>query len=239
MSKVFKLSYIELKKYLFSYIALFLLGFTIISIYFLPPFNIVVDKTKVTMLYLLPFIMTVIYSHILSKEFENKTFKVLFTGTLTRIQVVLYKMFTIIEITILFAVLYQALIHLSMLLSNQPLSLNILLKDIMNSIFSFLVYATIVGSFAFFVTSVSCKFTTTFIVTYICFNDFIENFLSIVVDKTKNEIIRSIAENIPFTVTANGFYSQSYTAMQVIILLAISAVLLTAACLIIEKRDFR
>lgn len=239
MGMVIKLSIYELKTYIFNKSLMLLLGISIAGIYIFPPYNNVVLKTEIILIYLLPFIMVIFFSRILSKDFEYKTYKILFTSRLTRFQIILYKLLTVLEISIILLLLYQILHWFSSLLEMKTISIDLIGKGIINSIAVFLVYAFIVASFTFFITSITGKFSVTFIISYICFNDFVKIFLQLVSDKSKNENISKIVEYIPFTIATNGFSLQYYSFKQIIWLLIYSFLFLFIAFFIIEKRDYR
>lgn len=239
MGTIIKLSFLEFKRLLISITSVAVLGVTIASIYLLPPYNNIYIKTKVLLLYIFAFVMAICFSKILSKEFENKTYKSLFTSTLARYQVILYKVLVSLEISLFLMLMYQIFLCFSNFLENKEFSVNTLFSGIVTSIPVFLLYAFIITSFAFLISCITEKFAVTFVVTYICFNDFVKIFLNLVAERADNIIISKIIKYIPFTITTDGFSLQYYSNNQKIWLLIFSFLLLAFSIAIIEKRDYR
>lgn len=236
---IVKLSFIELRNYLFNKVVLIFWSLNIITMYLIPPYSDTVAKTKITLLYLFPLFMGVCFTQILSKEFENKTYKVLFTGYISRKQVVIYKLLTLFELSIILAVVYQIMLNISILADGRIFSLYMFFKGVISSIPVYLMYTFMVASFAMLLVTITEKFSISFIITYICFNDFLKILLNIVGQKSRNIILSSVMENMPFTVTAGGFSVQYYTGVQYITLLISSCILLFVTLMVIEKKDYR
>lgn len=239
MTAMIKLSFLELRKFILNKTFIIFIAFVFIILFLLPPYNMILVKTKGVMLSIGPLFMISLFSYVLSSDFENKTYKILFTGAFSRIQVMFCKIIVVLEVGLLFCTLYQLLLILSGFISTNSLYVTISFKDLVNSIIVFEVYAFTLGAFALLITSITLKFSLTFIITYICFNDFISNFILVIAKNINIVFLKSIMNYVPFGVASYGFHRQSYSSIEILFLFSSSIIFFVIAAIIVVKRDLR
>jgi len=231
-----RLAYLEFKKAIFNKefatIVLVVLG-----ILYLLPYGTVLQKTKSLPEFTLPIIMIVYFSQILTCDFEHKTFKVLFTGGLTRLQVLISKVMSMMAICMLFFLSYQLLLVISQIIDAKSITFDY--KLIANSMLSFILYSLVIITFAMFLMSITLNFAATFIITFICFNSFVTDLFRNATNKLGSGFIQKIIEYAPFRVAADGLKLQSFTVMQTIVLTICSLAFFFISCLILMRKDLR
>lgn len=239
MTIQFRLAYLELKKTIFNK-GFGILVFLILGIiYLLPPYNMVLEKTKSLPAFTLPIIMIVYFSQILTCEFEHKTFKVLFTGGLSRLQVIISKVISMISLGILFCLSYQFLLAISQIIETKSFAFNPDYRVIANSLFVFIIYSLAIITFEMLLMSVTLSFPATFIITFVFFNGFVTDLLKNATNKLDGGLIQKVVEYVPFRVAVDGLKLQSYTTMQTIVVVISSLVLFGISSLILMRKDLR
>lgn len=234
MTTMFKLPYLELKRMVFNKVNIIFITLLLVLLYLVPPYHMELEKTQGVMMSLLPMLMMVYFSNILTNDFENNTYKTIFTGGLTRMQVLISKYITLLGSSILFCFIYQIFLFIAQIIASGSFNLNI-----KNSITIFILYAISIGSFAMLIMSITLSFKFTFMITFVFFNDFVSNFINIVARELKVGIIQSIVEKIPFKLATNGFQMQFYASNEIYAILISSMIFFGIASLIIVKRDIR
>ncbi|WP_064530581.1 ABC transporter permease, partial [Clostridium saccharobutylicum] len=210
------------------------IAFLLVLLYLVPPYHMEVDKTKGVMMSLIPMLMIIYFSHVLTNDFENKTYKTIFTGGITRVQVLISKYITLLAISILLCFIYKIFLCIAQVIEIGSFNL-----DLKSSIPIFILYATSIGSFAMLIMSVTLNFKFTFMITFVLFNDFVSNFINIIAKELKVGVIQRIVENVPFKLATNGFQMQSYSTNEIYAILVSSIIFFSVASFIIAKRDLR
>lgn len=231
---IFKLPFLEIKKMLFNKIHILFIAFLLVLLYLVPPYHMEIDKTKGVMMSLIPMLMMIYFSNILTNDFENKTYKTLFTGGLTRIQILISKFISLVALGIVFCFIYQIFLCIAQFIAAGSFNFNLI-----SSISAFVLYSISIGSFAMLIMAVTLSFKFTFMITFIFFNDFVSNFLSIIAAELKAGFLQKLVENIPFKLATNGFQLQAYSTSETYAIVASSIIFFCIASFVIVKRDLR
>jgi len=239
MTFQFRLAYLELKKAIFNkefgVIVLLVLGL----LFLIPPYGTVLQKTKSLPEFTLPIIMIIYFSQILTCDFEHKTFKVLFTGGLTRLQVLISKVISMMALCMLFFLSYQLLLAISQIVDARSFTFTFDYKIIANSMLAFILYSLVIMTFEILLMSVTLNFAATFTITFICFNSFVTDLFRNATNKLGSGFIQKVIEYAPFRVAADGLKLQSFTTMQTIVLTISSLVFFVISSLILLRKDLR
>ncbi|HQF34223.1 MAG TPA: hypothetical protein PLM73_11020 [Petrotogaceae bacterium] len=231
-----RLAYLEFKKAIFNkeFAAIVLV---VLGILYLLPYGTVLQKTKSLPEFTLPIIMIVYFSQILTCDFEHKTFKVLFTGGLTRLQVLISKVMSMMAICMLFFLSYQFLLVISQIIDTKSITFDY--KIIANSMLSFILYSLVIITFEMLLMSITLNFAATFIITFMCFNSFVTDLFRNATNKLGSGFMQKVIEYAPFRVAADGLKLQSFTAMQTIVLTISSLAFFLISSFILLKKDLR
>ncbi|ACM60212.1 ABC-2 type transport system permease protein [Caldicellulosiruptor bescii] len=193
--------------------------------------NLLLALMSITILYWL--------AYIACADYEYKTHKFLFTGKLSRSQIILYKMLSIFFLALIFNFIYFFIYTISSVIESESITIKISLKEILLSLSSFLIYFISVGSFSILVGTISLNFAITLLLSYICFNDFISNLISLLASKCKIDLIRNIMKYNPFGLAIKIFYTQKFSELEFLSLILYSIISLLITIVVINKKDLR
>lgn len=238
LSRILKLSYLQGKQQVNNIGFLLLIFFLFLGI-FLPPYENMPEKTSIVFIRATEFCMLLLFSRILGGEFEYKTSKYIFTSSLTRLQVMIVKLITIVGLSLLLCFIYNLTVLVIQIFNTEEIVLSQLLMNINYSILHFLLYGLCLGTFILLISTITFSSVFSFLITYVFYGGMIQSLILLVGEKHRNEIIRELVQNTPFYIATYGFHNQSYTNYEMVLLLVSSILTFIIACLIIEKRDLR
>ncbi|MGN4669402.1 hypothetical protein ACTFRP_27665 [Bacillus cereus group sp. MYBK234-1] len=146
MSRILKLSYLQGKQQVNNIGFLLLIFFLFLGI-FLPPYENMSDKASIIFIRATEFCMLLLFSKILGSEFEYKTSKYIFTSSLTRLQVMIVKLITIVGLSLLLWFIYNLTVLVIGIFNKEEMALSQLFMDINYSVLHFLLYGLCLGTF--------------------------------------------------------------------------------------------
>lgn len=197
------------------------------------------DKASIIFIRATEFCMLLLFSKILGSEFEYKTSKYIFTSSLTRLQVMIVKLITIVGLSLLLCFIYNLTVLVIGIFNKEEMALSQLFMDINYSVLHFLLYGLCLGTFILLISTITFSSVFSFLITYVFYGGMIQSLILLVGEKHRNEIIRELVQNTPFYIATYGFQNQSYTNYEMVLLLVSSILTFIIACIIIEKRDLR
>ncbi len=142
-----------------------------------------------------------------------------------------------IIIAILFALIGSILLVASTYIKHETISLEEVIKTILNLNAVFIVYTLIVFSTSFLILALTKNFSATIITTYIIFFDIFTPFITTGINKIQNNVLKSTLKNIPYLYASNGAKKLYYSCKEICIILTFSITILGIALYIFEKRD--
>lgn len=180
------------------------------------------------MLHLIPYIILVICSFSLNQEFSNKTDKMIFTGILSRSEIMISKLISFMTGSIICFLFYEIAAVVGGIFE---------LRLMFNSLFTFLIYSFTLGSFILLVSVITSNFIITGIIAYVLHFDLILMLFSQALVSSKNEMIKLIIPKLPFYIANTGFYLGKYTVIQSIIMLGCGILFFGITCVIINRKN--
>jgi ABC-2 type transport system permease protein len=186
------------------------------------------NGTAAAFLSVIPYIILVICSVSLTREFENKTDKTVFTGIFTRNEIILSKLMSFIAGGF---VCYAAYLMTSIVFGGFTF------KGAANSLIAFVIYTFTLGSFTLLVSSITSNGIVTGLVVYVMHFDLVVALLGQALASTKSVFIKTVIENSSFYIANTGFKAGAYNLQQSIIMIFFGIMALIAAFAIINGRN--
>lgn len=184
--------------------------------------------TAAAFLSVIPYIILVTCSISLTREFENKTDKTVFTGIFTRNEIILSKLISFIAASLM---CYAVYVMTSIIFGGFTF------KGAANSLMAFVIYTFTFGSFALLVSSITSNGIVTGLVIYVMHFDLILALLGQMVASTKNVFIKTVIENSPFYIANTGFKAGAYNLQQSLVMIFCGMIALIAAFAIINRKN--
>lgn len=157
----------------------------------------------------------------------------IFTGIYTRTEIIIAKMIKILSTCLAIFLLYEILSFGIAVYYG----LNISLHNSFQSLLVFLTYGYMIGSFEFLVSSISLSGIASGVITYLCFFDIMNVLLSNALSSHISEILKSVIRNSIFYIANTGFYSQTYTIKEFLILFISASIILILSCVIFKRKN--
>lgn len=211
---------------------LILLGFLLVGIeggiLFLNYPKEIIKNTAPEFLNILPYIILVTLSISLTREFENRTDKIIFTGIFTRTEIIISKLMSFLATALVCCAFYIAV---SIIFSGSSL------KIAVNSIMTFIIYTFTLGSFTLLVSVITSNSIITGLIIYALHFDLSLAILGQAMASTKSLLVKRIIENLPFFIANTGFKAGVYSFQQAFIMIFCGGLALIAAFVIINKKN--
>lgn len=176
----------------------------------------------------LPYIILVTLSISLTKEFENKTDKTIFTGIFTRTEIIISKLMSFVVTGLLCCAFYIAI---SIIFSGFSF------KGAANSFMTFIIYTFDLGSLTLLVSVITSNSIITGIIIYVLHFDLSLALLGQAIAATKSLVAKRVIENLPFFIANTGFKAGVYTFHQAFIMIFCGVLALTATFVIINNKN--
>ena len=187
-----------------------------------------IKATASTFLAFLPYIILVTLSISLTREFEYKTDKTIFTGILTRTEIIISKLMSFAATGFLCYVFY---IIVSIIFGGFSF------EGAVNSFITFIIYTFALGSLTLLVSAITSNGIITGMVIYVLHFDLSLALLGQAMESTKSLFVKSIIENLPFFIVNTGFKAGVYTFQQGFIMIVYGVLALLATFVIINKKN--
>ncbi|MBC2396208.1 ABC-2 type transport system permease protein [Clostridium tetanomorphum] len=209
-----------------------LLGFLLVGIegeiLFLNYPKAAIKGTAVALLSLLPYIILVTLSVSLTREFENKTDKTIFTGIFTRTEIIISKLMSFVATGLVCCVFY---IVVSIIFGGFSF------KGTVNSVMTFTIYTFALGSFTLLVSAITSNGIITGLIIYALHFDLSLAVLGQAMASTKSLFVKRAIENLPFFIANTGFKAGMYTFQQAFVMILYGVLALIITFVIINKKN--
>lgn len=183
------------------------------------------------------YIVITIAATSLSKEFAFKTSRVVFTSGLSRYQVLLVKMSSLLMVSVFIAILHQTVVNIMALLAGDQRDTVSILTNLGTSILVYSLFALFVGSVSFFLTSLLFSRLWTLIIVIFAF--IMERQIRAIIMLVGGEKYTDFLNQTPMAIATESFLYNSLSLSKSLILLISSAILLLLTTYILNKREIR
>lgn len=187
-----------------------------------------INGTAEAFLSLLPYIILVILSISLTKEFENKTDKIIFTGIYTRTEIIISKLMGFVATGLVCCISY---IVVSIIFGGLSFKASI------DSVMTFVIYTFALGSFTLLVSAITSNGIITGMIIYALHFDLSLGLLGQTIVSTKSLFVKTTIENLPFYIANTGFKIGFYTSKQAFIMIFSGVLALLATFVIINRKN--
>lgn len=187
-----------------------------------------IKATASAFLSLLPYIILVTLSISLTREFENRTDKTIFTGIFTRTEIIISKLMSFVATSLVCCVFY---IIISIIFGE------VSFKGAANSVITFIIYTFALGSFTLLVSVITSNGIITGMIIYALHFDLSLALLGQAIASTKSLFVKRAIENLPFFIANTGFKAGAYTFQQAFIMIFCGVLALVATFVIINKKN--
>lgn len=177
---------------------------------------------------IIPYIILVFCSISLTKEFENKTDKFIFTGIFSRTEIIISKLMSVIVCGLVCYAVYV----LTLILFQQ-----FNLKASVNNLIAFVIYSFVIGSFTLLISAITSNAIITGLIIYALHFDLILALLGQALESTKSMLVKGFIENSTFYIANTGLKIGMYTLHQSLIMIFAGLLALMATFVIINIRD--
>lgn len=181
-------------------------------------------------------VLIVFASKSLADEFQLKTSTQIFTGKRSRVEIIVGKVLSLVLLSLIIAIIGSILLIGFKVFLGEEMSIIIAIKDIWTEIYTFVVYAFVVGSFAVLVASINFNTTST-IVTNLAAFWIAPNVINMLT--SRYEKLEKVFSYIPFYSADSLTSYHNVQTMAVISIIAFGCVFLIAASITINKKDLR
>jgi ABC-2 type transport system permease protein len=211
---------------------LILLGFLLVGIggeiLFLNYPRAAIKDTAAAFLSLLPYIILATLSISLTREFENKTDKTIFTGIFTRTEIIISKLMSFIATGLVCCVFYIAV---SIIFGGFSF------EGAVNSVMTFVIYTFALGSFTLLVSAITSNGIITGLIIYGLHFDLSLALLGQAIGSTKSLFVKNAIENLPFFIANTGFKAGVYTFQQAFVMIFCGVLALIITFVIINRKN--
>ena len=181
-------------------------------------------------------ILIIYASKSLGDEFQLKTSTQLFTSSQSRGRILVGKMLSLIFLALILGIISAAILVPFKVILGEEMTFMIAINDVWTQIYTYVVYAFVVGSFALLVTTFNFNTTSTIVTTLAAFW-IAPNIISLVIDRFPQT--EKVLSMVPFC-SADALTSyHSTTALTLAVLIVFGIVLFETNIKIINKIDLR
>lgn len=220
-------------KSIFNKINIILFTLIAIFIFIFPPYNELVLKIDTSIGVIAPMILIIVYSSILNKEYENNTYKYIFTGKFTRSAIIVTKFLSLIIISIILSIICSLLSIIGLLWNGEA----VIFSEILNKTLIFICFTLFVGPIAIFISILSRSFVYTLLLLFIMFIDYFNRILFLVANEVKINVLKNVLIDAPFYKAIEGFKIFHYSLRTGIIMVLLGIIILFMDCILIERKD--
>ncbi len=172
----------------------------------------------------------------LADEFQLKTSTQIFTSKRSRTEIVISKVLSIVLLSLIIAVIGSIILIGFKIFLGEAMSINIALKDIWTEVYTFVVYAFVVSSFAVLVAVINLNTTSTIVMNFVAFW-IAPNVISMFTSRYAK--LEKIFNYIPFYSADSLTSYHNVQVMAVISIIAFGFIFLIASTITINKKDLR
>lgn len=186
----------------------------------------------------LPYIILISSFYVLGVEFQDKTDKIIFSAAYTRNEILISKLVYIVIKALIAGSAYIIINFAINLYLGIPVSDIFSIKQILYIFLAILLYSVMITSCIFLITLLTGNGKITGVMIYILFFDITTALLGQALNSSS--ISRSVAYvigNSPFYVANGGLINSYYSFIQVIAMLALSAVCLSLSFILLNRRS--
>ncbi|MCM0626888.1 hypothetical protein M5J14_20530 [Lysinibacillus sp. OL1_EC] len=183
------------------------------------------------------YIILIMPSFIMSREFSLKTSRIIFTGSFSRINIVLSKLLSLILIGCIVGTIHRLLANLLWILEHNKFTLNNLTHDIFTNLTNYILISFFVSSLSFIIGFITFSQIATIvsIISMFSFESMIRGIILIKLDAT-TKLALWIKEN-PLALVYKGMQYNNLSMSNNICLALTGLVLFLIALIIINKRE--
>lgn len=172
----------------------------------------------------------------LADEFQLKTSTQIFTSKRSRTEIVVSKVLSIVLLSLIIAVIGSIILIGFKIFLGEAMSINIALKDIWTEVYTFVVYAFVVSSFAVLVAVINLNTTSTIVMNFVAFW-IAPNVISMFTNRYAK--LEKVFNYIPFYSADSLTSYHNVQVMAVISIIAFGFIFLIASTITINKKDLR
>lgn len=208
-----------------------------ILIFAVPPYGNILLKYQTAFLTMLSVYIVLMSVDILGKEFELKTYKVVFSGVWKRYEVLLYKVLFVTISGGILGIIYNVILKVMQLAVQKIIFYEGWEMAVINSVVSFIVYSLLVSSTGIFILVISKSYIMGFIILFLLFIDSFSTLIPMLADIFGSNMLKSIVRNNVFTGIVNGFMGQRYEISLVYQAMLAAVIFYILSILIFSRKD--
>lgn len=182
-------------------------------------------------------LVVIVYaSKSLGDEFQLKTSTQLFTSKQSRANILISKALSLTLLAVILGIISAAILITFKFILNEPMTLQIGLNDLWIQIFTFVIYAFVVGTFASLITTINFNTTSTLVTTLSAFW-IAPNIISMLIEKFPQAA--NILRMLPFYSADSLTSYHSVDSIGIIVLIAFGFIVFASNIKLISKMDLR
>lgn len=174
------------------------------------------------------FIILIICSTSLGKEFDKNTDRIIFTGIFKRSEILISKVMAMIISSTFYYIVYEITTLFFRSFS---------IKRAIGEFIVFVVFSYTITCTAFFITLITKKTIITGLLVFMMYYDVTNLILKQAVMSFNSELFKGIIEKLPIYFANSGFKAAHYTFEQGIILLVFASALLIASIKLLNRKN--
>ncbi|WP_061860242.1 ABC transporter permease [Priestia megaterium] len=171
----------------------------------------------------------------LSKEFAFKTSRIIFTSSLSRNQILITKMISLFIVSLFIALLHQVLGNILLIIADNTRSVAISIQSAINTACIYTIFTFFVGSFAFFITTLTYSRMWTLIIVILTF--ILERQIRAIIMIFRGDTYTNFLNQTPFAIATKAFQYNTLNFSGSIILFISSAFLFGVTAFILTKKE--